>query len=184
VSSINLKLSPEQIQEMPLVDLAYEILKKANTPYYYRDLMNEIAGMRGLGDQDSNRFIAQVYSEINIDGRFACVGSNIWGLKRWYPVEKAEDPVGNAKRTRIINDEDDLEDEEDLFVDEEENFLADGEEEDNFAGFGERDEFEEADDDTADEEVEIEEEIDDTEISLEEVEEEEYEDFDEEEENI
>lgn len=183
MSSFNLKLSPEQIQEMPLVDLAYEILKKTNTPYYYRDLMNEIAEVRGLGDKDINRFIAQVYTEINIDGRFACVGNNVWGLKRWYPVEKAEDPVGNAKRTRIINDEDDLEDEDDLFVDEEDTFLADGEE-DNFTGFGERDEFEDAEDDTADEEVEIEEEIDDTEISLEEVEEEEYEDFDEEEENI
>lgn len=181
MSSFNLKLNPEQIQEMPLVDLAYEILKKANTPYYYRDLMNEIAEIRGLGDKDINRFIAQVYTEINIDGRFACVGNNIWGLKRWYPVEKAEDPLGNAKRTRIINDEDDLEDEDDLFVDEEDSFLA--EEEDNFTGFGERDEFEDGEEDTADEEVEIEDEMDETEISLEEVEEEEYEDFDDEEEN-
>ena len=31
----------------------------------------------------------------------------MWGLKRWYPVERSEDPIANAKRSRIINDDDD-----------------------------------------------------------------------------
>lgn len=123
---VTLKIDPERLKEMPMVDLAYEVLKSANTPYYYRDLMMEIAKVRGLSQDGISQVIAQVYTEINIDGRFACVGSNMWGLKRWYPVEKSEDPIGNAKRTRIINDEDD--DEEDVFAEEEEEvFVADDE---------------------------------------------------------
>lgn len=179
MSGYTLKLNPERIQEMPMVDLAFEVLKAANTSYYYRDLMMEIAKLRGLSEDGINQFIAQVYTEINIDGRFACVGNNVWGLKRWYPVERAEDPIGNAKRTRIINDEDDL-DEEDLFVEEEDGYKErvndfdsyPNEDEDEFVEAEEEEEEDEAEEDVVIDEVE--------EISLEEAEEEEYEDFEDE----
>lgn len=163
-SNFTLKLDPERMKEMPMVDLAFEVLKAANTPYYYRDLMMEIAKIRGLSAEGINQFIAQVYTEINIDGRFACVGSNMWGLKRWYPVERSEDPVGNAKRTRIINDDDD--DDDDLFADEEEDTYA-AEEEDYDVYDEDREDFEEAE---AEEEVDEEVVIDDEEIDEEEVE--------------
>ena len=112
----SLKITPEQAKEMPMVDLAFLILKAANTPYYYRDLMQEIAKIKGISDDEVMDVIAQLYTEINIDGRFACVGNNLWGLKRWYPVEKGDDGVSNAQRPRIINDDDDDEDDE-LFED-------------------------------------------------------------------
>ncbi|UUZ91636.1 DNA-directed RNA polymerase subunit delta [Paenibacillus sp. P25] len=140
-----LKISAEQAKEMPMVDLAFESLKAANTPFYYRDLMNEIAKIKGLSDDEVMQVIAQLYTEINIDGRFACVGTNLWGLKRWYPVEKSEDAVGGGKRPRIINDEDDDLDDDDLFAEEEDVFA---EEEDYDSFDTPRDEFD------ADEEVE------------------------------
>ncbi len=156
-SNINLKLDSERVKEMPMVDLAFEVLKAANTPYYYRDLMMEIAKIRGLSADGINQFIAQVYTEINIDGRFACVGSNMWGLKRWYPVERSEDPIGNAKRTRIINDDDDL-DEDDMFADEDDDSYTETEE--DYDSFDEdREDFDDADEDSdVSEEVEIDEE--------------------------
>lgn len=123
---LNLKLDPEKVHEIPMVDLAFMILKAANTPYYYRDLMNEVAKLRGMSEEEINQAIAQLYTEINIDGRFACVGTNLWGLKRWYPIERSEDPVGNAKRPRIINDDDD--DLDDDFTEEEESYAADDDE--------------------------------------------------------
>lgn len=186
MSGITLKLDPERIREMPLVDLAFEVLKSANTPYYYRDLIMEVAKIRGVEADDLNQFIAQVYTEINIDGRFACVGNNVWGLKRWYPVERAEDPVGNSKRTRIINDDDDLDEDDDLFVDEEDAY--DGGEDgfdsyDEEETFGDEDEAEVEDDVEIDEE-EIDEDLEEEDLSLEEVEEEEYEDFEEDEQQI
>lgn len=79
-----------------MVDLAFLILKAANTPFYYRDLMAEVAKLRGMSEEEINDTIAQLYTEINIDGRFACVGTNLWGLKRWYPLERSDDPIGNS----------------------------------------------------------------------------------------
>ncbi|WP_426450055.1 DNA-directed RNA polymerase subunit delta [Paenibacillus sp. S-38] len=179
-----LKIGAEQAKEMPMVDLAFELLKAANTPFYYRDLMNEIAKIKGLSDEQVMNVIAQLYTEINIDGRFACVGTNLWGLKRWYPVEKSEDAMGTGKRPRIINDEDDDLDDEDLFAEEEDTFA---EEEDYDSFDAPRDDFEaeeEAEEETEffeDEEAE-EEEIEDADLEEEdgELEEEEADDIDDE----
>jgi DNA-directed RNA polymerase subunit delta len=119
-SQITLKVSQEVAKEMPMVDLAFNVLRAVNTPMYYRDLMQEIAKIKDISDEQVMQVIAQVYTEINIDGRFACVGNNLWGLKRWYPVERTEDAMGgNTKHPRIINDEDDDDlDDETLFADE------------------------------------------------------------------
>ncbi|MBE0338983.1 DNA-directed RNA polymerase subunit delta [Paenibacillus sp. 23TSA30-6] len=159
---LNLKIDPEKVHETPMVDLAFMVLKAANTPYYYRDLMNEVAKLRGMSDEEINDVIAQLYTEINIDGRFACVGTNLWGLKRWYPVDKSEDTLTGAKRPRIINDEDD-DDEEEYHEEEEiysadDDFDADSEDED-----GEEELFDGEDDDSDEDVV-----IDDEDLSDEE----------------
>ncbi|WP_058301018.1 DNA-directed RNA polymerase subunit delta [Gorillibacterium timonense] len=158
-----------------MVDLAFLILKTANTPFYYRDLMAEVAKYKGYSDDQVREVIAQLYTEINVDGRFACVGNNLWGLKRWYPVDnKAEDSIG-GKRPRIINDDDDDLDEEDTFTEEEETYTAD---EDDFDSFNEdRDEVNEEEEEEFFPEAEEEEEAE--ELEGEEIEEEE-DDFDDE----
>jgi DNA-directed RNA polymerase subunit delta len=126
-----LKIPADQAKEMPMVDLAFIVLKAANTPFYYRDLMLEIAKIKGFSDDQVMQVIAQLYTEINVDGRFACVGNNLWGLKRWYPIDnKSDDAMGNSKRPRIINDEDD--DEDDLFAEEEDTYVAEEEDFDTF----------------------------------------------------
>jgi DNA-directed RNA polymerase subunit delta len=159
-----LKLDSEKIREMPMVDLAFEVLKASNTPFYYRDLMMEIAKQRSFSQEQINEVIAQLYTEINIDGRFACVGGNVWGLKRWYPVERSDDAVaGGAKRPRIINEDDDLDD-DDLYGEEEETFTTDEEgfdlfDEEREEIFDEGEEAAEVDEEVAieeDEETEIE----------------------------
>jgi len=122
-----LKIDPEQAKEMPMVDLAFLILKEANTPFYYRDLMQEVARLKGYTEEQMLDVIAQLYTEINIDGRFACVGNNLWGLKRWYPVEKADETVGSAARPRVINDIDYEDEDEDLYEEEEAAYDVDGE---------------------------------------------------------
>lgn len=154
VSEYKLKFTPDQAQEIPMVDVAFEILRAANTPFYYRDLMNEIAKFKGLSDEEAMDVIAQVYTEINIDGRFACVGQNLWGLKRWYPVEKGDEAVsGGSKRPRIINDEDD--DDDDLYPEEEDDtYEAEREEGEDFDSLdADRDEFVEEEEEEVDEEM-------------------------------
>lgn len=148
---LNLKIDPEKVQEIPMVDLAFMILKAANTPHYYRDLMNEVAKLRGMSEEEINEAIAQLYTEINIDGRFACVGTNLWGLKRWYPVERSEDPVANSKRPRIINDDDDDLDDEDFTEEEEDTYASDDDDFDVVDEDSDDELFAEDDDDEVDE---------------------------------
>lgn len=174
---LNLKLDPEKVHEIPMVDLAFMILKAANTPYYYRDLMNEVAKLRGMSEEEIHEAIAQLYTEINIDGRFACVGTSLWGLKRWYPIERSEDPVANAKRPRIINDEDD----DDDFPEEEETYESDDEEDYDAADEDGEDELFPDDDDDADvedEEILEDEELDEDEDDSDSLEEDDAEDED------
>jgi DNA-directed RNA polymerase subunit delta len=186
-----LKVGAEKAKEMPMVDLAFEVLRAANTPFYYRDLMSEISKIKGLTEEEVMQVIAQLYTEINIDGRFACVGTNLWGLKRWYPIEKSDDTVGSGKRPRIINDEDDDLDDEDLFAEEEDTFVEEEEydtfdkpREDDFEAEEEieeeaefiEEEIEEADGD----DTELDDEDSDLETDLDEVEEEDSDDDDEE----
>lgn len=173
---LNLKIDPEKVQEIPMVDLAFMILKAANTPYYYRDLMNEVAKLRGMNEAEIDEAIAQLYTEINIDGRFACVGTNLWGLKRWYPIERSEDPIGNSKRPRIINDEDD--DLDDDFVEEEDNYSSGDDEDYDALDDDSEDELFSEDDDEDVEEVEEEELLGDEEIDEEDEEKDELEDED------
>ncbi|MNJ50846.1 putative DNA-directed RNA polymerase subunit delta [compost metagenome] len=185
---LNLKIDQERALEIPMVDLAFLVLKAANTPYYYRDLMKEVAKLRGMSEEQSREAIAELYTEINIDGRFACVGANLWGLKRWYPIERSEDPVSSAKRPRIIND-DDIED-DDFSDDVEKKFTADNDgfdsvddEDDQDELFTDEDEsIEDVEDDSLIDEEEIEEDLGDDELSEDEEEQEEededYEDED------
>lgn len=160
MSQYTLKISEERAKEMPMVDLAFEILKASNTPYYYRDLMQEIAKIKGISEEEIMQVIAQLYTEINIDGRFACVGNNLWGLKRWYPIDKQDDMASGGTRPRIINDDDD-EDDEDLFEEEQdEDYLSTDDE--DFEDVDEEDELFSDDDEELDEDLdaELDEELD------------------------
>lgn len=153
----SLKVTPEQAKEMPMVDLAFLILKAANKPFYYRDLMQEISKIKVISEDEVMEVIAQLYTEINIDGRFACVGNNLWGLKRWYPVDKSDDAVGNTDRPRIINDDDDDLDDDEIFEDEDVDLDEEDSEDDDLFDDDDEEEVE----DEVDEDIdEIEEDID------------------------
>jgi len=180
MSQYTLKVSAERAKEMPMVDLAFEILKSANTPHYYRDLMQEIAKIKGISDDEIMQVIAQLYTEINIDGRFACVGNNLWGLKRWYPIDKQDDMTGGGTRPRIINDDDDDEDiyEDDQDEELDEDSFSDADEEDEDVYDDEEEEIDEDIDADLDEDIESEDEdfSDDMDESSEELDESEEED--------
>jgi DNA-directed RNA polymerase subunit delta len=126
--AVVLQKSQDEIQDMPLVELAYEILKAKGEPLYFRDLMREVQALRGMTDEEAMEVIARLYTEINIDGRFVCIGQNVWGLKRWYPVDKvAERTLGGKRFVRRTGDAF-SDDDEDLDIDEYEEDLV-GEEE-------------------------------------------------------
>lgn len=156
MSSLN-QLTEEQKQEMSMVDIAFEIMMSSGKPYHYRDLLKEISKIKGMSDEKMNEVMAQVYTELNIDGRFVCVGQNTWGLKRWYPVDQQEDAAeGFMARDDMDDDLEDIIDEDDD-VDVDEAFDEDDDEEEDDDDFD--DDFEE--DETEELDEEFDEDLDD-----------------------
>jgi len=160
------QLTVDEARDMALVDLAYDLLKKVNKPFYYRDLMQEVANLRGMTEEEIQSVIAILYTEINIDGRFLNIGNNTWGLKRWYPVDKTADKTTGGKK--FIRKDDDFFDEdedaelyldEEHEVDEEELDLVDEEEDLEFDDVDPlEDEVEEIEEEAAEEDEELREE--------------------------
>lgn len=111
----------ERIRETAMVDHAYEQLKAAGEPMLYREILKRVAEQKGFTQEDIERYIAQLYTEINIDGRFVCVGRSLWGLKHWYTIEQSTDSaiVANVKEDDdLLEDEDLFDAEDDVFTDE------------------------------------------------------------------
>ncbi|MFP3388930.1 DNA-directed RNA polymerase subunit delta [Brevibacillus sp. SIMBA_040] len=161
MSQLFAHIDSEKLSEMALVDIAYEILRETNRTYNFRELMDELVTLRKMTNEQLMAIIAQVYTEINIDGRFVCLGDNVWGLKRWYPtdtVDETQEGGGTKKKKVVLDDDFDDYDAEDEGVEEFE--------EDDVVIFEEEDDF-------VDEDAEIEEEEIDGEIDEEEIEEEE-----------
>lgn len=144
-------IEAERLSEMAMVDIAYEILRETNRSFNFRELMEEISALRGLTTEQTMSLIAQVYTEVNIDGRFVCIGENNWGLKRWYPTETIEETQeGGGKKKKVVLD-DDFDD-----YDMEEEIVEEFEEEDASFEEVEEEDFldDEFDEDEADEEEE------------------------------
>ncbi|GAA5346655.1 DNA-directed RNA polymerase subunit delta [Planifilum fimeticola] len=114
------QLTEEELREMPMVDLVHKILQSKGEPMLYRDLLQEVARLKGFSEEESMRYIAQLFTEINIDGRFVCVGRSLWGLKHWYPTEQTTD---SAVAGNIKDDYDDEDLDEELYEEEEEEVL-------------------------------------------------------------
>ncbi|MGE7660178.1 DNA-directed RNA polymerase subunit delta [Peribacillus sp. NPDC097197] len=116
------KYSKEQIMEMSLIEIAYEVLVEKNEPILFKDLMSEIASLQHLSKAEVAKRIAQFYTDLNVDGRFTSLGENRWGLKTWYPVDQIEEEVVHVVKVKkkkkakkaavVVEDFDDIEDED------------------------------------------------------------------------
>lgn len=178
------QFTKEQLQEMSLIEMAYEMLdRNSKQPISFKEILDEISQAIGLTEEEVKARIAQFYTDLNVDGRFISLGENRWGLRVWYPIDQIEDETISSnvktkkkKKAKKVVDEDeedlvdefdeedeDLDDVEDDFEDIEDLDDADDEEEiedldDTDDDFDEDDDF--VDDDELDELDEDDEEID------------------------
>ncbi|WMT29442.1 DNA-directed RNA polymerase subunit delta [Bacillus aerius] len=114
--------SQEQLKQMSLVELAYEIFRDSKTPVTFSELIDEIVRLQGIQKSDLDDRLAQFYTDLNIDGRFISLGDQRWGLRSWYPVDQIEEEVQPAVKTKakkkktkaavVEEDFDDIEEEE------------------------------------------------------------------------
>jgi DNA-directed RNA polymerase subunit delta len=129
------KYSKEELSEMSLLEIAYELLVEKNQPILFKDLVKEAASLQGLEKSKVESKISQFYTDLNVDGLFTSLGENRWGLKIWYPVDQIEDEVVHAvakpkkkkAKKAVIVDEDleDLHDDEDEIFEEDLDILDD-----------------------------------------------------------
>ncbi|MGM8214981.1 DNA-directed RNA polymerase subunit delta [Bacillaceae bacterium W0354] len=87
------KYTKEQLEEISMVELAYEILIEEKKAMHFNELFDLITEAKGLTQSKKEEFIAQFYTDLNIDGKILSVGSNMWGIKAWYPYEQSEDDI-------------------------------------------------------------------------------------------
>ncbi|GAE27883.1 DNA-directed RNA polymerase delta subunit [Halalkalibacter wakoensis JCM 9140] len=117
------ELPKDEIQEMSMVEIAFEIMKEERNPYDYYDLVKKVAEIKEMPQEEVNERIANLYTDMNIDGRFHSLGDNRWGLKSWYPLEQAEEeittPVKPRKKAKAsVEDVDTLDDDFENYEDE------------------------------------------------------------------
>ncbi|MFD0050830.1 DNA-directed RNA polymerase subunit delta [Actinomycetes bacterium NPDC127524] len=137
----------EQIKEMSLIEMTYELLVEKNGPLSFSDIMAELTALQGMSKAEKERRISQFYTDLNVDGRFTSLGDYRWGLKTWYPFDQIEEEVVHTakpkkkkgKKAAVADDDfDELEDEDldfeedvDDLEEDEDDLLDDGLDEDD-----------------------------------------------------
>ncbi|WP_377887397.1 DNA-directed RNA polymerase subunit delta [Alkalihalobacillus sp. R86527] len=157
MSTLN-QLSADEIQETSMIDIMFYILQDERKPVSFYTLMSQIGDMKGLSSQEVQKRLAEVYTNLNTDGRFVTLGDNQWGLKSWYPVEQSQEELATtikpkkrkSKKAEEEDDafEDDVEDElEDLEVDDLDDDFDDDFDDDDAEEFDDEDADDDDDDD-------------------------------------
>lgn len=169
--------SPEELKECSMIEVVHSVLGDKRQATTFNELVQEIAQVLGLSQEQVNAKLAQFYTDLNIDGRFINLGENRWGLRSWYPYEQIDEeilPQPKPKKKRKV-EEDGFDDyiEEDDFDD------ADGnaDEEDDVEDLDKVLEEEDGDDEDLDDLDEEEEDFAEEELEYDETEEEEEEEL-------
>ncbi|HWO74422.1 MAG TPA: DNA-directed RNA polymerase subunit delta [Bacillus sp. (in: firmicutes)] len=159
----------EDLQEMSLIELAYLLLADKKEPLPFNDLVSEIASILELSEEQVQDRMPQFYTDMNIDGRFLCIGENKWGLRTWYPLDQIEEETvptirPKKKKGKKLMDDDDLDIDEFDDIDEEDLDFDDLDEEYEDDEILDEDEDEDEDDDDFDDLGDDEEDFDDEDI--------------------
>ncbi|MED0967822.1 DNA-directed RNA polymerase subunit delta [Bacillus paramycoides] len=165
--------SPEELKECSMIEVVHSVLGDKRQATTFNELVQEIAQVLGLSQEQVNAKLAQFYTDLNIDGRFINLGENRWGLRSWYPYEQIDEeilPQPKPKKKRKVEEDgfdDYIEEDEDDFddadgnADEDEDDVEDLdkvlEDEDADDEDDDLDDLEEDEDDFAEEELEYDE---------------------------
>lgn len=122
--------SHDELKNMSMIELANYILIDENKAVNFRDVYEKISEIKGFSESQKQENISQFYTDLNVDGRFITLGSSMWGLKRWYPVDQAEEEVASAPKKKKLKKKKAAELEDDIadldIVDDDLDDLVDG----------------------------------------------------------
>lgn len=152
-----------------MIEVVHSVLGDKKQATTFNELVQEIAQVLGLSQEQVNAKLAQFYTDLNIDGRFINLGENRWGLRSWYPYEQIDEeilPQPKPKKKRKVEEdgfddyiEEDEDDFDDADVSEEEDDVEDLDKvlEEEDGDDDDLDDLDEDDDDFAEEELEYDE---------------------------
>lgn len=83
-----------------MIDLARIILQEEKKALHFKEIYDRIAEIKGYAEKDKEENISQFYTDLNVHGRFMTLGSNMWGLKRWYPAEQIDEDITNETKKK------------------------------------------------------------------------------------
>ena len=161
--------SPEELKECSMIEVVHSVLGDKRQATTFNELVQEIAQVLGLSQEQVNAKLAQFYTDLNIDGRFINLGENRWGLRSWYPYEQIDEeilPQPKPKKKRKVEEdgfddyiEEDEDDFDDADVSEDEDDVEDLDKvlEEEDGDDDDLDDLDEDDDDFAEEELEYDE---------------------------
>jgi DNA-directed RNA polymerase subunit delta len=115
--------SPEELKECSMIEVVHSVLGDKRQATTFNELVQEIAQVLGLSQEQVNAKLAQFYTDLNIDGRFINLGENRWGLRSWYPYEQIDEeilPQPKPKKKRKVEEDgfdDYIEEDEDDYDD-------------------------------------------------------------------
>lgn len=113
-----------------MIEVVHSVLEDKRQATSFHDLVQEIAQVLGLSQEQVAAKIAQFYTDLNIDGRFINLGENRWGIRSWYPYEQIDEeilPQPKPKKKRKVEEEEDF---DDYIEEDEDDFDGDDEEDD------------------------------------------------------
>lgn len=90
----------EELKHKSMIEVAKLILLDEKKAMNFKDIFDKIAEVREFTESQKETKIVQFYTDLNLDGHFITIGSNTWGLKRWYPVGKIDDEVVKAPKKK------------------------------------------------------------------------------------
>lgn len=91
-----------------MIEVVHSVLGDKKQATTFNELVQEIAQVLGLSQEQVNAKIAQFYTDLNIDGRFINLGENRWGLRSWYPYEQIDEeilPQPKPKKKRKVEED-------------------------------------------------------------------------------
>lgn len=65
-----------------MIETAYEVLAKQGKPMSFLELWEIVAKEMGFNQRQHDDNIAQFYSDLSLDGRFASLPKNTWDLRK------------------------------------------------------------------------------------------------------
>ena len=114
-----------------MLEVAYEILEKKNGAIPFVDLMNQVAEILGMSEEEKNARLGTFYTDLTLDGRFVALTDNNWDLRKNHTYDKVHIDYNEVYSEEEDSDDKDKEEESEDEESEKEVDEEEGEEEGN-----------------------------------------------------